>query len=387
MSARRVNVFRANVFSAVAALASSMVILSGTIASASSLNPIRSGDKLQITVYNHSDLSQNVTVDDSDNISLPLIGIVSADGVDADGLAKRVAAKVARFDPRPAVDVQVLSSEAAIFISGGPVGVLPFSPGETLSQVIAEVASPPQQIANTFGSTPSINASRNLLNGRIDLHHVKLTRGKTFVGDFDAASFAETGVSGPSLKPGDIVSFIEKPVRVQVNGNVQEPGVAYLAADEPLYDAIAQVGGVTPDSASHVELSRAGHKASFPLGAQVLSQPGINGDVLVLPRAPHVGVVGAIDKPGDVMLRGDATLLSAIYNAGGPTRTANLKSVAVVHNGVRTQYNLINAIHGGTGNPILDDGDTVFVPVGHKIDFSAFWQAIGAAGTLALGLR
>ena len=92
--------------------------------------------------------------------------------------------------------------------------------------------------------------------------------------------------------------------------------------------------------------------------------------------------------PGDVTLHGDATLLSAIYNAGGPTRVANLKTVAVVHSGVRTEYDVINAVHRRRRrNPILADGDTVFVPVGHKIDFSAFWQAVGAAGSLALGIR
>jgi protein involved in polysaccharide export with SLBB domain len=106
-----------------------------------------------------------------------------------------------------------------------------------------------------------------------------------------------------------------------------------------------------------------------------------------VPRAPRIGVVGAVDKPGDVTLHGDPSLLSAIYNAGGPTKVANLKSVTVIHNGIKQEYNLIAAIHGGSGNPMLADGDTVFVPVGHHPDYSSFWQAIGAAGSVIYAVK
>ena len=297
MSFSRRIVLHIRTFSIFGGIALAAFCRPGTVSAASLENLIRPGDKLQITVYNHSDLSQNVTVDDSDNVALPLVGMVSAQNVDANGLSQRIAARVAKFDPKPAVEVQVLSSDPSIFVSGGPVGVLQYMPGETLSQAIAQIESPPQQIATQFGSTPSINSSRNLFNGRIDLHRVALSRNGAQVGMFDAADLAETGQSGPALKPGDIIGLMDKPVRVSVQGNVQEPGYAYLSNAEPLNDAIAQVGGATQDGSSHVALTRSGQTTSYPLGDAILSQPGQNGDVLTLPRAPHVGVVGAVDHP------------------------------------------------------------------------------------------
>ena len=74
------------------------------------------------------------------------------------------------------------------------------------------------------------------------------------------------------------------------------------------------------------------------LGDPVFSLPAQPSDIVTVPEAPRVNVVGTVAKPGVVALKTDSTLLSALYTAGGPTRFANLKDVQVMRgttNGLR----------------------------------------------------
>ena len=162
------------------------------------------------------------------------------------------------------------------------------------------------------------------------------------------------------------------------------PGVAYLATDDALSEAIAQAGGLLPTSATnHVLLVRGGVTRSVALGDPVFSLPAQPSDIVTVPQAPRVNVVGTVAKPGVVALKTDSTLLSALYTAGGPTRFANLKDVQVMRGTTKTAYDVTQLTHGNlTQNPELQDGDTVVVPEGHNFDFSTFFNVLGgiAAG-------
>ena len=75
--------------------------------------------------------------------------------------------------------------------------------------------------------------------------------------------------------------------------------------------------------------------------------------------------------------------MSALYFAGGPTRYGDIKHVGVIHQGVQQTYDVTKLTHGApSANPQLSDGDTVFVPEGHKIDFTMIFQGIFAAANL-----
>jgi protein involved in polysaccharide export with SLBB domain len=103
-----------------------------------------------------------------------------------------------------------------------------------------------------------------------------------------------------------------------------------------------------------------------------------SGDTLIVRSAPHVTVLGQIYTPGDYTLKNGSTLLSALYVSGGPTKWANVRDVEVVHNGQRTSYDLRGLTHGDLSTDVpLADGDVVYVPEGHKIDATAFLQALG----------
>lgn len=349
------------------------------ITSVPALAQLHPGDTVAVVIYNHPDLSTHATVDGSGNLSLPLAGSVDARNAEPAELAHRIQTRLSHYIPKVAVEVQILSRNQSLFISGGPGGVLPYTPGETLSAALAQLQSPQGNAPNTTSTTPANIASHDLLNGRVDMRRVTVLRDDRMLGPFDAVALVEKGASGPLLLAGDTIKLVDKPIRVEVRGEVKEPGTAFLNADEPLTDALLQVGGYVATSASsNILLQRGNQKQYVAAGGPELTQPANNGDVLTVPRAPRIGVVGAVQKPGEVVLSGDTSLLSALYNAGGPVKYADISKITVFHSGMHNTYDITALTHGAIqNNPVLEDGDTVFVPEGHKVDFGMVWQALG----------
>jgi polysaccharide export outer membrane protein len=90
-----------------------------------------------------------------------------------------------------------------------------------------------------------------------------------------------------------------------------------------------------------------------------------------------VQVNGLVARPGPVALQNDFTLLGAINTAGGINKYANIKNVQVTRDGVSERYDITKLTFGDESqNPTLRDGDVVFVPEGHKIDFGPIFQTL-----------
>jgi protein involved in polysaccharide export with SLBB domain len=148
-----------------------------------------------------------------------------------------------------------------------------------------------------------------------------------------------------------------------------------------LSEAIDQSGGLTPAAASAgLTLERGGVKQTLALADPVFMQPAQSGDVVTVPQAPRVSVAGMVSSPGQVALKSNFSLLNAIYVAGGPTKWGNIKDVQVMHGAATSHYDITALTHGDVSqNPTLSDGDLVFVPEGHRVDFSSVFQAIAGA--------
>lgn len=358
---------------------------------------VHAGDQLQVTVYGHSDLTGPLTVDAAGRVSMPLAGNILVRGLEPGQVARRISSALTPYVVEPAVDVQLKTQFSAVFISGGPGGVLKFQPGETLAAAVADIPVHSGQTAaasasGSEGDQSSGNAGpvAVLSVSAIDTNHIGLLRDGRAIGDFNMTALADKGESGPALQPGDTLVLVNKPLTIHVEGDVGTPGVAHLRNDERLSDAIAQTGGLLPSAAtSHVVLVRAGVTHLLALGDLLFSQPAVEGDVLSVPSAPHVVLAGRVEKPGPVALKTNFTLLNALYEGGGPTQWADLKHVQVLGNSGRQTYDVSALVHGDTTqNPDLKDGDMVFVPEGHKMDPKAIFAAIisGAAGLSTLVL-
>lgn len=83
-------------------------------------------------------------------------------------------------------------------------------------------------------------------------------------------------------------------------------------------------------------------------------------------RTNQVFVTGEVSQPSAYQLSSVATVLNAIYAAGGPTENANFRRVVVRRNGdVVTTFDLYDYLLSGntSADIMLQQGDVVFVPV------------------------
>ena len=344
---------------------------------------VHAGDQIFVTVYDHPELTGEVVIDTTERISLPLAGLVNVAGLDVKGIAKRIQVRLAKYIVKPAVNVQLKSQLLAIFVSGGPGGTLKYEPGETLVSALGDLAPRSTESTSKDGTIQSSDIA-GLGRSRLNLRRVGLVRDRAVLGTFDALALSSAGLSGPTLQPGDQISLSDKPNVVRVSGQVARPGLAYLADDEPLSDAIAQAGGFLPTASTwRIELDRGGTVQRVSLADDHFNAPAKNGDAIVVPLAMRVNVTGLVEKPGAANLKTDVTLLSALYEAGGPTKFADLGNVQVLSDGTRASYDVRKLIHGDVSqNPTLHDGDVVFVPEGHKIILTSVFQAILSAVSL-----
>jgi protein involved in polysaccharide export with SLBB domain len=340
---------------------------------APALAAVHSGDTLYVMVYDHPELTGPVTVDGSGHISLPLAGSIDVRGLETDQIAARVQKKLGDFLLKPAVDVQLRTQQASIYVSGGPGGTLKYEPGETLIGALGDLTPRFSSAPPAEGPAPGVKSLSDFARARVDLRHVGVVRDGESIGTFDALALSSAGKPGPDLLPGDTLTLADKPIAVHVVGAVREPGVAYLSEDQPLSDALAEAGGPTLAAASsHIEVRRGATSQLVSSGDPIFNQPAQNDDTITVPSAPRINVAGLVDKPGPITLKNDFSLLSALYEAGGPTQWANLGNVQVMRSGATTNYDVTKLIHGDTTqNPQLRDGDLVFVPEGHKISQNA----------------
>ena len=341
---------------------------------------VHAGDQLFVTVFDHPELSGPISVDSSERISLPMAGNVYVRGLSADEIASRIQHRLAVYILKPAVSVQLKSEQASIFISGGPGGVLKYEPGETLTTALGDLAPRALELTTKDGALVAGDLSA-LQRSRIDLRRVGIVRDGARVGDFDVIAITASGKPSPRLSPSDTIVLIDKPVSVRVVGDVQRPGTAFLANDEPLSAAVAQSGGILPTAeVSNIELHRGERRLTLAAGDPMFNAPAAVGDEIVVHSAPHVSITGFVEKPGSVLLTTNGSLLNALYETGGPTKWADIRHVKVVSHNMTTSYDITGLLRGELSqNPQLSDGDLVFVPEGHKISFSSIFQNILSA--------
>jgi protein involved in polysaccharide export with SLBB domain len=336
---------------------------------------VHAGDQLTVAVFNHPELTATVTVDSRGHISLPLIGDVDVTQRTPDEVAVLVHDALTRYIRKPGVTVHVAAENTSLFVTGGGEGVLKYASGETLASAVADFQSEMQ--AETGKPSPL----GDLEHSRVDLTRVGILRDGQTLGPFNIVQLWAQGAAGPSLVPGDTIQLPDKPIGVDVVGAVDQPGLTYLTTSQPLTEAITQDGGLTPDAASGgLVLERGGVKRVLALADPVFLQPAQSGDVVTIPQAPRVSVVGQVSSPGQQVLKSNFTLLNALYVAGGPTKWANLKNVQVVHAGSTEHYDVTALTHGDvTQNPTLSDGDLVMVPEGHRVDYSMLFNGLISA--------
>ncbi len=181
---------------------------------------------------------------------------------------------------------------------------------------------------------------------------------------------------------------------VSVLGEVRQPGVFQLQGRKTLAEMIAQAGGLAPEAGYVVKITRKTQWGSIPVlgnkkdstGQYYVAEvslsslmdahaPGDNilicpDDVLTVPRASLVYVIGEVHKPGGFVLhdRGGVSVLKALSLSEGLSRTAALSGARIIRdtpggNGRRQiPLDLKKILEGKAEDPQLAPDDILFVP-------------------------
>ncbi len=208
----------------------------------------------------------------------------------------------------------------------------------------------------------------------------------------------------------EIVAFRSQSVTVM--GAVKNPGVFYLERPTTLATALSLAGGVSPEGADTVEVSRAKDCGSALPGGRTNGSGGLSaslrvspsegaraGDILVcpddilsVPRARLVYVLGEVHKPGGFLLRDGESIsvLQALSLAEGPQHTAGTKHARLLRpvpgQGVRTEkeIDLAKILSGQAPDIPLAADDVLFVP--NSAPRSAAMRALEAALQMGTGV-
>ncbi len=200
---------------------------------------------------------------------------------------------------------------------------------------------------------------------------------------------------------------------VTVIGSVKNPTVIQAIHEKTLIQSLSQAGGISDDAGNFVIVTRARTKSpdsdsagnsagpsdsqTFTISLADLLETGdsrfnipvLGGDVVSVPRAGIIYVVGAVNKPGGFVMQNDRdhmTTLKMLSLAGGATSTAKVNQAIILRKNLDTgkrdevPVDLNKVMKLKTEDVTLQASDILFVPD------SSGKKALHRAGDVAIAL-
>ncbi len=164
--------------------------------------------------------------------------------------------------------------------------------------------------------------------------------------------------------------------KVGIFGQVQHPGKYPLTSSADLMDVLAMAGGLTPLADIRITVKRAQGRGPT-VYAKLPNHPGDAilhpvmvgpGDLVIVPKAGIVYVLGDVSRPGGYVMQNDAglTTLQAIALAGGTTKTASENHAMLVRQApsgaVKAPLALRAMQRGQQSDFPLQPDDVIYVP-------------------------
>jgi len=211
--------------------------------------------------------------------------------------------------------------------------------------------------------------------------------------------------SGILLEPHVTVAIIEYQSQgVTITGEVRTPGVYPLLGNRTVLDMIAMAGGLNENAGKVASVFHRGNPADVrqvPLNVSVQTPESIEasnfkllpGDTISVSRSGVVYVIGDVGRPGGFLVEHNDRLsvLQALALAQGANQTAALSNARLMrkdHEGqhVMIEFSLKNVLNGKASDPLLSDGDVLYVPLSNKKLYTlrGIEAAIGAASGIAV---
>jgi len=317
------------------------------------------GDVLKIQVFGEKDLTGDYRVGPGGTITVPGLGAVTMAGLTVEGAAQALAKALSRIMKQPQVIVAIdeIASERKVYVAGrvatpGPL-ILPF--GSTVLDAILMAGLQPDA----------------------DLRRVSLTRAGQPPVQLDLSGWrtAEGVALGELVRYGDMIFVPELVDRVAVLGAVATPGsvVPPLGHRLTLLDALARIGGglaVAADPAHATVLRKNGEAIQINL-EKLLFEGDMSqnielepGDVVVVPEAKHISVVGQVEKPVAFVASRPVPVLNALAQAGQTLPEADLRHAKLVTPEGTREIDLEALLEQGekAAEVVLQPGDVLVLP-------------------------
>jgi len=329
------------------------------------------GDKLEITVYRHPELTKEVTVRPDGMITYPMVGNLVANGRTASDLSADIKEKLTVYLRSPEVTVVVMEFNSRKVLVLGEVtspGSFKIEAGDRLLDILTQAGWMVQEQGHN-----TVNIMRE--------------DGSVIRADMDALLY-QTDTSQNILLnkndtifvPRSITSEEEASSKVTAYGEVSTPGIYDYPLDGKLTvkDVLLMSGGVTENSAQNRgRIIRAnGDVQVVNLQALIydgdISQDYIMnpGDSLFVPRKQEVEVyvLGMVSSPGLYVISERPNVLQALALAEYYRFGAVLRSTKVVrgdpNNPLVISVDLERLLFKGdrTQNIRMETGDVLFIP-------------------------
>ena len=321
--ARKQGLFRVAIVAVVITLTAALPISAQSPEPGYILGP---GDVLEISVWGYQDLTRQVAVRPDGKISVPLVGSVTAAGLSVDRLAQVLTRSYAEYIRNPQVTVIVKEFRkitASVIGQVARPGTYTLRPGVRLLDLLSlaggvtEAAALKESRLIRPGASPQPVDLDRLLAGDQSMN-IALQGGETLV------------------VPEDLVNV------VSILGEVAKPGRFRLRGEMRVLDVLLLAGGLTEKAAITQARLMRDSRESAPLNLdRLLIHQDMShnvvleaGDALFIPEELNnkIYILGDVNRPGVVTVKGDVTLLQALAMAGGPVQRggATAKSAHVV---------------------------------------------------------
>ena len=242
---------------------------------------INGGDKVEIVVYNHPDLSVKTTVTPDGFIGMVLVGQVHVAGLTLGEASKKIEQALSRYirNPRVGLSPFLIASET-VTISGAVTysGIYPITNGMRLADVFAKAGGS----ASRHYDGETINAA--------DLNNSYFVRGGKIIPlDFTQAIERGNPLHNVLLRRGDYIFIAARENSlVYLIGDVKNPGRHVWTPQQGLLELLT-IGGWTNDNRwSHAIIIRGG------LANPVMYKVDL--DRILSGKAPNVAL-----KSGDII--------------------------------------------------------------------------------------
>ncbi|MCP4400207.1 MAG: hypothetical protein GY801_23230 [bacterium] len=322
-------------------------------------------DVLKITVWDHEDLTREVTVSADGYFSFPLIGQIKAGGLTLRELEKTIARLLNKdyiVNPQVTIAVKEFKSKK-VFILGEVTkpGAFYLSKNDTLLEVISKAGGVTQNAGREIIIVRPIAGTAVQQPARLDnknnrLIHVELQ-----------ALLAGDVQKNIGVQNNDTI-YVPKASVFSVFGEVRKPGSYPLEKETSVLEAISIAGGPTENADTQkLELLRKedGEQQKLILNIKQLLKvrEGVeefmirDGDVIYQPKSEFFFVMGEVKKPGTYKLDEGMTVTKAISVAGGFTEKASKKKVKILRDVEGKQVE-----HKAKPNELVQPQDVVQVP-------------------------